>query len=314
MELWAPFVPRRRRYAAGALQPEYYGYLFRTDGIPVIDPYNPLLLPNFEQNQTIVHVPGPPSLPWEETDQPHGVVHHHFYKSRVVGDQRDFYVYTPPGYDARAKISFPVLYLLHGYAQLTSSWTETGFANVILDHLIDEGKAKPMIVVIPVANGGSEIITGGHKAFQNDTLLMKNFDKLTADLLTEVIPRVEREYRVKKDRDARALAGLSMGGAESLHTGLNHLDEFAWIGGFSSGGMLQNFDEEFPAVGSSGNPPLRLLWVACGKDNVWTNLNRDFNQWLNSKSIQHTYTETPGRHTWLVWRQNLADFAPLLFR
>ena len=104
---------------------------------------------------------------------------------------------------------------------------------------------------------------------------------------------------MKKDRDARALAGLSMGEAESLHTGLNHLDEFAWIGGFSSGGMLQNFDEEFPAVGSSGNPPLRLLWVACGKDNVWTNLNRDFNQWLNSKSIQHTYT-TPGRHTWLV--------------
>jgi enterochelin esterase-like enzyme len=296
------------------LQPQYYGYIFRSDDVPLIDPYDPLLLPNLEQNKTIVHIPGPPSLPWEETDEPHGVVHHHFYKSALLGYQRDFYVYTPPGYDPRAKTEYPELYLLHGYAQLTSSWTETGFANVILDHLIDEGKAKPMIVVIPVANGGSEIIAGGHKAFQNDTLRMKNFDKFTGDLLAEVIPQVERDYLVKKDRSARALAGLSMGGAESLHTGLNHLNEFSWIGAFSSGGMLQNFDEEFPTLGASANTKLRLLWVACGVDDGWINLNRDFNKWLDAKGIKHTYIETPGRHTWMVWRQNLADFAPLLFR
>ena len=280
----------------------------------MIDPSNPLLLPNLLQNESLVHVPGPASLPWEVNDGPHGVVHHHFYKSAVVGDQRDFYVYTPPGYDPRAKTDYPVLYLLHGYGQLTSSWTETGFANVILDHLIDEGKAKPMIVVIPLANGGSEIIAGGHAAFQNDTLRMKNFDKFTRDLLSEVVPRVERDYRVKKDRNARALAGLSMGGAESLHTGLNHLDEFSWIGAFSSGGMLQDFSEEFPALGASTKPKLHLLWVACGVNDVWINLNRDFNKWLDAKGIEHTYIETPGKHTWMVWRQNLAKFAPLLFR
>src|SRR5262249_16414132 len=158
-----------------------------------------------------------------------------------------------------------------------------GLANVILDHLINEEKAKPMIVVIPLANGGAELIAGGHEAFRNDTLRMNNFDKFTGDLLTEVIQRVERDYRVKKDRSARAIAGLSMGGAESLHTGLSHLDEFAWVGGFSSGGMLQNFDQEFPALGVPVNAKLRLLWVACGVDDVWTNLNRDFDKWLTSK-------------------------------
>jgi enterochelin esterase family protein len=125
---------------------------------------------------------------------------------------------------------------------------------------------------------------------------------------------VEHDYRVKKDRDARALAGLSMGGAESLHTGLNYLDEFSWIGGFSSGGMMQNFDEEFSRLDASQNARLHLLWVACGVNDVWTDLNRNFDKWLSSKGITHTYVETPGAHTWMVWRRNLANFAPLLFR
>lgn len=296
------------------LVPDYYGYHFQLGSVGLVDPSNAELLPNLLQNESVVHVPGPVSLPWELTDEPHGVLHHHFYKSPVVGDQRDFYVYTPPGYDARGKTEYPVLYLLHGYGQLTSSWTQTGFANVILDHLIDEGKAKPMVVVIPLANGGADIINGGHAAFMNDTLRMKNFDKFTGDLFAEVIPRVERGYRVKRDRNARAIAGLSMGGAEALHTGLNHLDEFGWIGAFSSGGMLQNFSEEFPRVGASTNTRLHLLWIACGDNDVWIKLNRDFNKWLDAKGVKHTYTETPGEHTWMVWRRNLANFAPLLFR
>ncbi len=296
------------------LAPDYYGYHFRIGGVGVIDPSNPALLPNLLQNESVVHVPGPTSLPWELTDEPHGALHQHFYKSSVVGDQRDFYVYTPPGYDPRGKTEYPVLYLLHGYGQLTTSWTQTGLANVILDHLIDEGKAKPMIVVIPLANGGAEIIAGGHEAFMNDALRMKNFDKFTGDLFSEVIPQVERDYRVKKDRNARAIAGLSMGGAESLHTGLNHLDEFAWVGAFSSGGMLQNFGQEFSGLDGSTNAQLHLLWIACGVDDGWISLNRDFNKWLVSKGVKHTYVETPGEHTWMVWRRNLANFAPLLFR
>ena len=296
------------------LAPDYYGYHFWTSSINAIDPSNPDLLPNLLQTESVVHVPGPPSLPWERTNEPHGVIHQHFYKSAVTGEQRDFYVYTPPGYDARNKTTYPVLYLLHGYGQLTSSWTQTGLANVILDHLIDEGKAKPMIVVIPFANGGQGIIEGGHTAFMNDTLRMNNFDNFTKDLFTEVIPQVEKDYRVKKDRDSRAIAGLSMGGAESLHTGLNHLEEFGWVGAFSSGGMLQDFGKEFPDLRTSTNSKLHLLWIACGVDDGWITLNRDFDKWLKEKGVKHTYVETPGEHTWMVWRRNLANFAPLLFR
>lgn len=296
----------------GPLQPDYYGYLFRADGVALIDPSNPLLLPNLLQSENMVHVAGPSSLPWEMSDVPHGVVHHQFYKSQVIGDQRDFYVYTPPGYDPQAKTEYPTLYLLHGFGQESSSWTQTGFANIILDHLIAEGRAKPMIVVMPVAYGGVEILA--KDAFWNDSIRYRNFNRFAESLFDEVIPRVEHDYRVKKGRDARAIAGLSMGGAESLLIGLNHLDKFAWVGSFSSGGLRENFDQQFPGLDASANAKLHLLWVACGVDDGLLGINRDFRKWLSAKGIVHTDIETPGQHTWMVWRRNLANFAPLLFR
>jgi enterochelin esterase family protein len=298
------------------LQPDYYGYDFLDDGVPLMDPANPLLLSNLlsHQKKNMVHVPGPISLPWEIDERPHGIVHHHLFKSRVVGDQRDFYVYTPPGYDSSGKTKYPVLYLLHGYGQETISWTEVGFANVILDHLISGGKARPMIVVMPDAYGGPEIITEGGKAFWNDSIRQRSFDQFTETLLSEVIPQVEHEYWTKSDRSSRAIAGLSMGGAESLLTGLNHLDEFAWIGSFSSGGLKNSFVDEFPGLNASANSKLSLLWVACGADDSLININRDFDHWLSSNSIAHTAVETSGEHTWMVWRRNLVTFAPLLFR
>ncbi len=294
------------------LTPDYYGYIFTNADVPVIDPSNSLILPNLLQTENMVHVPGPATLPWEVNDQPHGVVHHHFYKSAVVGDQRDFYVYTPPGYDPHAQTEYPVLYLLHGFGQKSSSWTEVGFANVILDHLIDEGTGKPMIVVMPEGYGGPDILAPG--AYWNDAVRGRNFDKFTQALLTEVIPQVERDYQVKKDRDARAIAGLSMGGAQSLLAGLNHLDEFAWIGSFSSGGIKNNFEQEFPALDASANTKLHLLWVACGSDDPLIGINREIREWLKRKGVAHTDIETPGAHTWMVWRRNLANFVPLLFR
>lgn len=296
------------------LAPQYYGYIFRSDDEPVMDPKNPLLWPNLELNRNMVHVPGPPSLPWEVSVGPHGVVHRHPYKSEIVGDQRDFYVYTPPRYDPLSKIEYPVLYLLHGYGQKSSSWDDIGLANVILDNLINGGRAKPMIVVMPLAYGGWDILTGGHSAFWDDELRTKNFHKFADALLSEVIPRVEKNYRVKKDRDSRAIAGLSMGGAEALLTGLNHLDQFSWVGSFSSGGLRDNFDQEFPAFNTSSHPKLHLLWVACGTGDTLIGINREFDRWLTSKGIAHSAFETPDRHTWMVWRRNLASFAPLLFR
>jgi enterochelin esterase-like enzyme len=296
------------------LEPDFYGYAFRVDGIGLMDPSNPVIKPNLIGSQSVVHVPGPSSLPWEVNDVPHGVLHHHFYKSAVVGDQRDFYVYTPPGYNPRAKQNYPVLYLLHGFSDDASGWTAVGHANVIFDNLIAQGKVKPMLAVMPLGYGAPEIVARGFGAPHDDALRQRNFDKFTQALLTEVMPRVETDYHIIKNRNSRAIAGLSMGGAESLLTGLNHVDQFAWIGGFSSGGLGEDFSKDFPALDANANQQLKLLWVACGVDDGLIGINRQFREWLKSKGINHVDIETPGVHSWMVWRRNLADFSQLLFR
>jgi enterochelin esterase family protein len=295
------------------LEPDFYSYWFEADGVHLIDPSNHLTKPNLLNTQSVVHVPGPASLPWEINDVPHGVIHHHFYRSGIVGDDRDFYVYTPPAYSPKAKRLYPTLYLLHGFSDDASAWTAVGHAHVILDNLIAQGKAKPMIVVMPLGYGAPEIVSQGFGA-HDASLRQRNFQKFREALINEVIPLVEAAYRVSKDRKSRAVAGLSMGGAESLLTGLNTLDHFAWIGAFSSAELTKEFDAEFPTLNSKANSQLQLLWVACGTDDHLIDLNRKFRDWLKSKAIQHTDIETPGAHTWMVWRRNLASFASLLFQ
>ena len=140
------------------LPPDYYGYSIIVDGVRTLDPYNHLLMPNLLSTENMRACSRPPSLPWELNDVPHGEIHHHFYKSAVAEDDRDFFVYTPPGYDPAAKKTYPVLYLLHGYSDDASGWTAVGHANVILDNLIAQGKAKPMIVVMPLGYGTMEIV------------------------------------------------------------------------------------------------------------------------------------------------------------
>ena len=211
---------------------------------------NHLIKTNLLSNENMVHVPGPPSLPWELNDVPHGEVHHHFYKSAVAEDERDFYVYTPPGYDPAAKTTYPVLYLLHGYSDDASGWTAVGRANIILDNLIAQGKAKPMIVVMPLGYGTMEIITLGWGAWSHTGRPRQEFFPFSRSALTEVMPKVEGEYHITKDRNSRAIAGLSMGGSETLLTGLNNLDKFAWVGAFSSGGLPEPFDNNFKSLDS----------------------------------------------------------------
>ena len=295
------------------LAPDYYGYSFVADGVRLIDPSNPLLTPNLLATGNAVHVPGPLSLPWELNDVPHGDIHHHFYKSSVAEDERDYYVYTPPGYAGSGKQKYPVLYLLHGYSDDASGWTAVGRANVILDNLIAQGKAKPMIVVMPLGYGTMDFLRLAWDAWNHTELRDANFRKFTDALLTEVMPRVEGEYRVTKDRNARAIAGLSMGGSESLLTGLNHLDKFSWIGAFSSGGIPDDFEKDFPSLDAKANQQLHLLWIACGTEDHLIAVNRNLREWLKTKGVNHADIETPGMHTWMVWRRNLAEFAQLIF-
>ena len=296
------------------MAPDYYGYSFIADGVGMFDPSNHAVKPNFLYRASELHVPGAASASWEVAAVPHGEIHHHFYKSGVVGDDRGYYVYTPPGYDPRGKQTYPVLYLLHGFSDDASAWTAVGRANVILDNLIAQGKAKPMLVVMPLGYGAPEVLLPNSGVFRDRSLTDRNFDKFREALVTEVIPRVEAEYFVIKDRNSRAIAGLSMGGSESLLTGLNNLDKFGWIGAFSTGGITEEFDKEFPAVNSKSTDNLHLLWIACGTDDRLIDINRKVRAWLASKNIKHVDIETPGYHTWMVWRRNLTEFSSLLFR
>ena len=298
----------------GPLPPDIYGYSIVSDGVDLIDPSNQMMKPNLISTDSAVHIPDP-SLSWEINDVPHGEIHHHFYHSKINGLDSDFYVYTPPKYDPSANIQYPVFYLLHGFSDAANGWSEVGRANYILDNLIAQGKAKPVIVVMPLGYGDFEVIRRGWNSWDDKELALRNLSKFTDVLLKEVMPQVEKSYRTKDDRESRAIAGLSMGGAESLRIGLNHTDQFAWIGAFSSGGFdLQDFSTEFPKIDSTVNGKLKTLWIACGTDDELIKINRNFKSWLKNKGVQFTDVETPGAHTWMVWRRNLTAFAPLLFK
>ena len=299
---------------SAALTPNLYGYSFSEDGAHTIDPANTNIKPNLLNLSNSVEVPGTAPMPWDQTDIPHGEVHHHFYHSATVGDERDYFVYTPPGYSPEAKVNYPVLYLLHGFSDDASGWTSVGKANLILDSLIDSHQAKPMIVVMPLGYGAPEILHRTGPATSNPSLREKNMSRFRSALMDEVIPAVEQNYRVDTDRNARAITGLSMGGAESLFTGLNRLDKFSWVGAFSAGGTGDDFAAAFPQAGEKMNQGLHLLWIACGTEDRLIEPNRKLIEWLKAKNVTLTAVETPGMHTWMVWRHNLISFAPLLFQ
>jgi len=299
------------------LAPDIYQYTFNVDGSALIDPLNGWVAPNLLNMSNMVRVPGPASgaeaVPWDMADVPRGQLHHHFYKSARIGDHRDYYVYTPPGYDPRRQERYPVLYLLHGFSDDASGWTAVGQAHVILDNLIAARKVVPMLVVMTLGYGAPEIVTRGPRAPQ---LRQKNMEGYRDALFAEVIPAIERDYHADARRERRAIAGLSMGGAESLFVGLNAIDRFAWVGAFSSGGLGEpaTFPQVFPALTKDEGARLKLLWIACGTEDNLITANRQMRAFLTERGIAHEAVETPGAHTWLVWRRNLAAFTPKLFR
>ena len=189
-------------------------------------------------------------------------------------------------------------------------------AQVILDNLIAWGRAQPMLVVMPLGYGLPEIVDrhSGKSLDRNPGLRDLNYERFTASLFQEVMPRVEAEYRTLPGRASRAIAGLSMGGAESLLVGLNHPDDFAWIGSFSAGAVPSDYAGSFPRVDAALGARLSLLWIACGTEDRLIAPNRRFRAWLESRGVHPIAVETPGAHTWPVWRRNLTAFAPLLFQ
>jgi enterochelin esterase-like enzyme len=300
------------------LPPEIYGYNFTVDGVEQMDPLNNNVNFNYAFLGNKVLVPGPTPMPWELTSIPHGRTDHHVFTSHVAKnlpeDQSAYVVYTPPGYDAKKSGGYPVLYLLHGWSDIEIAWDEVAHANYILDSLIHSGKAVPMIVVMPLGYGDLRFVQDGWGVWQQPAKVIENTALFSQELLTEVMPAVNSEYNTAKGRDNTAIAGLSMGGLESLSTGLNNLQTFGWVVGMSSAIIGGDFDKMLPGIQTASAPKPRLLWVACGTEDRLITANRAFVAWAKEKNLNPVAVETPGLHTWEVWRDNLVHVAPLLFK
>lgn len=292
----------------GPLDPNVYIYTFNFDGATVADPVNPRIKLRSRTSASMVEVHAASPQPWDIRDVPHGKVDIQWQKSKALGDTRWIWIYTPPGYDRQRDKSYPVLYLFHGSNDIAGGWVLAGHANFIADNLIADGKARPMIIVMPY---GHAVPFGSPREVQ-----AKNVEKYESYMMQDVIPFIESSYRVVKNRDHRAIAGLSMGGGQSLHIGFGHIPVFSSIAAFSSAAP-QDFETRFASVLSNAadtNRSLRNVWIGCGKQDFALKRNQELAALLTSRGIRHQYVETEGAHTYSVWRSYLSQFIPLLFK
>ncbi|TDN90391.1 enterochelin esterase-like enzyme [Salegentibacter sp. 24] len=230
------------------------------------------------------------------------------YFSETVGLKRNAMVYTPPNFDSTK--SYPVLYLLHGIGGDEKAWISNGNLKNILDNLYAENKIEPMIVILPNGRAMKNDKAEGDLFSKEKINAFSTFEK---DLLNDLIPFVEKNYPVMKNRKHRALAGLSMGGGQSLNFGLSNIDHFAYIGGFSSAPNTKSFKnliENPPEV----NEKLELLYISCGDKDDLLNITAKAHKYLKENNITHTYIVLPGGHDFKVWKKNLYNFAQLLFK
>jgi enterochelin esterase-like enzyme len=292
-----------------------YRYNFNVDGVATIDPRNPATSESVTSVWSLVPVPGADLM--DTKNVPRGAVAEVTYHSTSLGRFRRMHVYTPPGYE-QGRGRYPVFYLLHGAGDSDDAWTTVGRAGFILDNLIASGKAKPMIVAMPA----------GHTSAARGPNSTEEFVK---DFLTDVMPHVEKTYRVIPDRANRAIAGLSMGGDQSLRIAIPHLEKFSAVGVYSSGllGMFRTGRGGAPAAAPAGptweeqhraaltnaavKKGLKLFWFATGVDDGLMPATRSTVEMLKKYGFDPVFKETPGGHTWLVWRDYLIEFVPLLF-
>ena len=312
----------------GAVEPGAYRYVFVVNGVGVIDPRNTAISESNTTTWSVATVPGSDLM--DTKNVPHGAVASVYYHSTALGRTRRMHVYTPPGYQA-GRDRYPVFYLLHGAGDCDDSWTSVGRANFILDNLIASGQAKPMIVVMPAghtnAGGGRGAAPAGGAPPR---------DEFGEDFVKDVMPYVEKNYRVIADRAHRAIAGLSMGGGQTLNIAIPNLEKFAYVGVYSSG-LLGGGGRGRGAAPADGAPAppfgatwektnlaaldnaaakkgLKLLWFATGVDDGLITTSRSTVDLLKKHGFTPVFKETPGGHTWLNWRSYLIEFTPQLFR
>jgi enterochelin esterase-like enzyme len=295
----------------GPVPPGIYDCQFDVDGLRITDPASPNVFGNRQGSRGYVEVPGPAGHPRHDEwrDVPHGSVAIHWYTSKVTGARRRVHVYMPPGYQQESAKRYPVLCLLHGAGDNDSHWTLLGRANVIADNLLADGKAVPMLIVMP----DGHVTDRSREREKSDR--SRSREPFENDLLQSVLPLVETNYRAAADAQHRGIVGLSMGGGQSIGVGLGHLDQFAWVGAFSA--AVSGDDPvlaKLRANPATANEKIKLLWIAIGKDDFLLARNREFVKTLGELKVRHTSQETEGKHAWGVWRGYLAEFLPLLFR
>lgn len=297
----------------GPIDPGSYRYTFNVDGVMVVDPRSPKVSESNGNVWSVVHVPGASFM--DENDVPHGAVSAVHYHSSALGVDRRMHVYTPPRYET-SQDAYPVFYLLHGAGDCDDSWTSVGQANFILDNLIAGGKAKPMIVVMPAGHTGpfgfGAPSTPGSRPSSRSTGFEEDFVK-------DIRPYIEKHYRVINDRQHRAIAGLSMGGAQTLTISLDHLSDYGYIGVFSSGLLFRNTDQWEKDLAdklddASAKQGLKLVWFKTGSDDFLLNQTRRSVDLLKKHGFNVTFAESTGGHTWINWRNYLNEFAPQLFQ
>jgi enterochelin esterase family protein len=302
----------------GPLDPEMYVYYFTADGVRLTDPSNPQLKIGYVTTTTtsLLTVSADTPAFYDVQDVPHGEIRTLLYKSRSNGVTRELTVYVPPGYDQAPNRRYPVLYLLHGFANDHHSWHRYGRANDILDNLLGQRKIEPFLVVMPLGYGGARVNGDGTGIAPNGDVRGEPA-QYERDLLEDIIPMIDKKYRTIADRKHRAIVGFSMGGGQAGRFGLRNLETFSHVG-IMSAGMAGGTDTE-PMASLAANPAranklIDLLWIACGKEDAALKGAKTLHQGLEQAGIKHTFLETDGAHHWRVWRRYLRDLAPLLFK
>jgi enterochelin esterase family protein len=312
----------------GPLKPELYGYTFTIDGVRSVDPNNVQVRRDGSNYQSFFIIPGAESdLYFHKNDVPHGTVTKIWYKSSVLEMDRRVYVYTPAGYESGTR-KYPVFYLFHGAGGDEDAWTNMGRAAQIMDNLIAQGKAKPMIVVMTNGNANqagaqNEVPPMPSQAGQGMAAYTRYAGKFEEHLVKDVVPFIEKNFRALTGRDNRAIAGLSMGGAHTQTITNNNPGMFGYIGVFSMGIMNmgpqvqdaakleQERNAKLEALKNSG---YKLYWIGCGKDDFVYKGVVTLRETLDRIGLKYTYRESTGGHTWANWRIYLSEFAPMLFK
>jgi enterochelin esterase family protein len=306
------------------LPPDFYSYAFTMDGVRIVDPKNPLIKQGVSSLDSMFLLPGK-EAEFEKTQAvPHGVIRMNWYESSTLGTQRRLHVYTPPGYDHSLE-QLPVLYLLHGGGDEDSGWSTIGRAGFIVDNLLSAKRGKPMIIVMP--NGSLPrptnlpTFTPGTTPSPEFTAAMAaSQERFTKELMNDIVPFIEANYRVMPDPDHRAIAGLSMGGGQTLRVFTSHPDKFAYVAIWSAGIAGRNaseFEERnagFLAKSDKLNQQVKLLSICAGEKDFALAGSKSLVEMLNKHGIHNEFHTSPGGHTWINWRHYLADLAPQLFQ